>query len=292
MSGTQMFELNDASPGFCDLTLSDITQFRVNEMMAKEKGTWFEIVFGRRVRISFPRDKSSFSVVTEDLFFPPSAGNIIEDELKASATSSAACTVLASTCPYEFAVNNFANALDCTERMDGLLPGSTVSDVGLTTVDGNSTGCRHLHAALAAVRPETHCPHLSLIPMEDLDGKVKCNESANYDLRDFFSTEDFTLFRRTAEKGGLPSDSLETGFLRRINATNRGTPLSELVERSAVDHVFPSTFACHYYLTELQDTSPDKLLPYGMALVIFWLAFRLLSIWLLKSRALGRKAFI
>ena len=44
-------------------------------------------------------------------------------------------------------------------------------------IDGKSQGCRFLHAVFAAEN-EAHCPHISLIPIKDINDKTVCQESA------------------------------------------------------------------------------------------------------------------
>ena len=53
-------------------------------------------------------------------------------------------------------------------------------------VDGNSQGCRYLHAVFALTNP-FHCAHVSLIPAKDPKGNMKCHMSANTSPDEYFS---------------------------------------------------------------------------------------------------------
>jgi len=69
--------------------------------------------------------------------------------------------------------------------------------------DGNSQGCRALHAVFAASNPENHCPHLSFTPMLDLNNEIKCQESSNISPDDLFDDADFEVFNAFAIEQGI-----------------------------------------------------------------------------------------
>jgi len=56
-------------------------------------------------------------------------------------------------------------------------------------VDSNTRGCRALHAVFAEDNP-THCAHISLAPVEDVNGKIKCQESEGILPSDLFSEDE------------------------------------------------------------------------------------------------------
>jgi hypothetical protein len=70
-------------------------------------------------------------------------------------------------------------------------------------IDGNSQGCRNLHAAFAATNPTGHCAHLSFTPLADPDGKIKCQTSLATPPSDLFTESDFIAYRQEAEKYGI-----------------------------------------------------------------------------------------
>ena len=73
-------------------------------------------------------------------------------------------------------------------------------------VDGNSQGCRALHAAFAATNPENHCVHVALDERVDPSGRIKCQVSSNRNLEDAFSKRDLRFFRRFQKRNGINPD--------------------------------------------------------------------------------------
>eukprot|EP01083_Nonionella_stella_P037208 101435_1 len=81
---------------------------------------------------------------------------------------------------------------------------SIINNHGLVTFDGNSTGCRILHANLARKKnPTQHCPHISFRPKADPMGRIKCSASSNFDVGDFFTQSDMNLFERRSIEYGI-----------------------------------------------------------------------------------------
>lgn len=77
---------------------------------------------------------------------------------------------------------------NCVQKL-AALPIAEGSDVYF---DGNSQGCRIVHAVLAQVN-EKHCAHLAFEPTADTDGKIKCQESLGYLRTDFFEESDIEV---------------------------------------------------------------------------------------------------
>jgi hypothetical protein len=88
----------------------------------------------------------------------------------------------------------------CQERL-GDLPVFTDGD----KIDGNSIGCRILHAVFASENND-HCPHISFEPMEDVNGFIKCQNSKLIDVNDLFTEEEIDAFHRHAEDKGVDLD--------------------------------------------------------------------------------------
>ena len=93
----------------------------------------------------------------------------------------------------------------CLEQF-GELPASTDAN-GITYVDGNSKSCRILHSSFVALN-DRHCPHVTFEPEVDMNGFVKCNESAYMLPTDIFSQETLDKFHYAGSLLGLG----ETGF--------------------------------------------------------------------------------
>jgi len=102
------------------------------------------------------------------------------------------CGVMSDSCGFDVDTNG-----PCQARL-GDLPIFTDGD----KVDGNSIGCRSLHAVFAAENPK-HCAHISFEPMEDPLCRIKCQESALIDVMDLYNTADISSFRQFAEDKGI-----------------------------------------------------------------------------------------
>lgn len=106
------------------------------------------------------------------------------------------CEVLTDTCKD---IVDQSNAASCEQDLEGLAPTTEPLD----NVEGNSTGCRALHAVLALTSPEQHCPHVSLTELEDPKGRIKCQYSTNSLPSDLFDSSDFEAYNRFARRKGF-----------------------------------------------------------------------------------------
>jgi len=78
----------------------------------------------------------------------------------------------------------------------------------LNYIDGNSKGCRMLHAELAKAN-DMHCPHVTFEKEPDTNGKVKCSKSKKNQYHDLFQDWQLDFFRLAAiALYGLDPDSL------------------------------------------------------------------------------------
>jgi hypothetical protein len=94
---------------------------------------------------------------------------------------------------------NITNTTACINTLNAL-PTTEGSD---HYIDGNSQGCRALHAAFASTNPTQHCAHLSFAPLPDPAGKIKCQTSHARSPTDLFTESDFTALRRFAIKHNI-----------------------------------------------------------------------------------------
>jgi hypothetical protein len=187
-----------------------------------------------------------------------------------------------SFCSEIFGLNGFQNTEECSLLMQ-TLPVATTNKADLSVVDGNSTGCRNLHASLAALNPELHCPHLSITPVLDNHGKVKCSQSADLSQEGFFADSDLALFEFVASRNGI--DRRE--FYENVRFEDLGSCGSGLVEARAVEAagVLPRDFYCRTYLED-QGATGDNNTIYWWALVLFWFFFRVVGLALLRRKAI------
>jgi len=91
---------------------------------------------------------------------------------------------------------------DCEARLDALPPAEGEN----LYVDGNSLGCRILHASFAATNPVNHCPHVALNATADPLGLFKCQSGGEYQVEDLFTEFDLEFFKQVAERNGIDGD--------------------------------------------------------------------------------------
>lgn len=111
------------------------------------------------------------------------------------------CKLMENKCGDIYKYNNLTQQT-CQEKWDAL----PINEEG-ALIDGNSKGCRIVHASMAALN-EKHCPHISFLPVEDDDGKVKCQESGMRSPMDVFTQWELDKIREAAAEHGLPRDTM------------------------------------------------------------------------------------
>lgn len=95
------------------------------------------------------------------------------------------CSILSDNCSsFVTPVNN------CPLRLSTL----PIYEGSISYVDGNSTGCRIIHASLAQIKPAIHCPHVSLDPTES----SFCKKSSNRTIEELFTNADMETYRKFA----------------------------------------------------------------------------------------------
>jgi len=113
------------------------------------------------------------------------------------------CTVLRENCSSVWSANvdkdYFTDHASCVAKLDAL----PTTDGVLHYVDGNSLGCRLLHAELARSN-DHHCAHISFLPMEDPHGRIKCQESAGILPSILFASDELDLIKAFAQDRGFP----------------------------------------------------------------------------------------
>ncbi len=86
---------------------------------------------------------------------------------------------------------------DCVTQLGNLDQTGTAG-----RVDGNSVGCRMLHALLAEFR-SVHCPHISFEPLADFQNQIKCQTEGSLTVLDLFTPEDLKAYEEYAAERGL-----------------------------------------------------------------------------------------
>lgn len=75
-------------------------------------------------------------------------------------------------------------------------------------IDGNTSSCRILHGVFAESNDD-HCPHISFLPRVDQNGEIKCQESLNLDVADFFTELDVENYEQFKKDVGISSSGYE-----------------------------------------------------------------------------------
>jgi hypothetical protein len=81
----------------------------------------------------------------------------------------------------------------------------------LSYFDGNSQGCRALHAAFAS-RNSAHCAHISFVPESDKNGNIKCQDSSGILISDLFEPQDLLSYESFVQSPESMIESLD-GYL-------------------------------------------------------------------------------
>jgi len=116
------------------------------------------------------------------------------------------CDIMEEKCSDTFALNDLTSDT-CRSTLKSL----PLTDEPGSYIDGNSQGCRSLHAAFAKDN-SNHCPHLSFTPETDVFGNIKCQESSFLDPEVVFSAE---IISHLKDAGELCFGLGEDGFLLR-----------------------------------------------------------------------------
>eukprot|EP00587_Corethron_hystrix_P006625 CAMPEP_0113317836 /NCGR_PEP_ID=MMETSP0010_2-20120614/12612_1 /TAXON_ID=216773 ORGANISM="Corethron hystrix, Strain 308" /NCGR_SAMPLE_ID=MMETSP0010_2 /ASSEMBLY_ACC=CAM_ASM_000155 /LENGTH=346 /DNA_ID=CAMNT_0000174951 /DNA_START=39 /DNA_END=1076 /DNA_ORIENTATION=+ /assembly_acc=CAM_ASM_000155 len=116
------------------------------------------------------------------------------DQLNTPQTTAFVCTVLQNSCSDVYESNGFdgdESQIECQKYFDSV---PLVEEFG--NVRAFSQGCRKLHSAFANLNDD-HCPHISFIPMEDLNGEIKCQDSSDSGRTylDNFTTETLEMMK-------------------------------------------------------------------------------------------------
>lgn len=102
------------------------------------------------------------------------------------------CSIMEENCGDVWKENEFADQAECKASVDAM----PVAE-GLVSVDGLSQGCRWLHSVFVK-KNEDHCPHISTVPLQDINGKVKCQSSKQTQSTSVFSAAALNFFEETA----------------------------------------------------------------------------------------------
>jgi hypothetical protein len=288
---TSFITLNEATDGYCDISLAQVYQAEINANLILDEfvGTpYIRFVRGERFRFTFESDLRSVVFATHDVYLPDTFVDKTLGRGNSTVFAMNTCDTLENRCPASWKFDNFTSQEECVARMESL-PKLTTNERGLVTADSNSTSCRVLHSNLAQRRPEVHCPYISFFPEEDRNGKIKCSQGENYAPEDFFGPEDFALFARAAGSGGL--DAAEQ-FKGSLTDADLGTCRGNIFDGNAVlgSQALPPSYFCAQYL-ESQNATGENNTQYWLTLVGMLVVIRVLAMFLLGKKA-GRERIL
>lgn len=179
--------------GLCSFQITFVDHFEMDPSFATVPG--FLAGFTTTTKI----DYTSGQVVDVEAYLPPFAFELIHDALgRSNATYDFICdSVLKQSC------NATAEeTMHCKERLLSL----PLTEGPYYGIDGDSLGCRALHAAFAVTNPTGHCAHVALDATEDDQGRIKCQVAKNIDPRSKMSDQHWVFFKEQMENFGIDPD--------------------------------------------------------------------------------------
>ena len=263
-------------PGYCDLTIGNVVRTTINPLVTNYQG-FLEGLFGWRLQFPMPTDAKALEIDTISAYYP---NDFIRDGLSESydltKSVNRICTVMQNNCKDVFEANGYKTFGDCTEELS-LLPRRIETPDGIMYDDGNSTGCRILHSFLAT-ESDVHCPHLSYLPIEDVNGYTKCSESAYLNVRDYFSEASFEGFERVREKHGFHGSDRSYSF---VEESDVGQCVVDGIEDDLRLSMLPSS--CEIYVSAQKSTDSYRG-QYWSTLIGILFGMRIVGMILLKMR--------
>jgi len=119
-------------------------------------------------------------------------------EIDTPTTAELVCQTLENNCSAAWSLNNFSDESDCMFQHSELPLFSTDS----SHFDGLDKSCRVLHSVLAS-NNDHHCPHISFVPMEDDEGKIKCQSSSERNPTELFDAVELEYFNQFKLNNGI-----------------------------------------------------------------------------------------
>ena len=210
------FKGYDSEKNECIFLSRFLNQYELDPKYTGKNTTWNTVIM-TSVRFSF--DTRKFPEV--NIFLSP--GFLVatfDHGLNNDITREYVCSVANNDC-----ANTTDHIKDCESRLAEL---PVFNDASF--VDGNSQGCRALHAVFAEINHD-HCPHIALNATKDLNGAIKCQNSNLLNANDYFTLEDFEEYDEYMISQGLDP---EIGY----EETSPCSKISSCLETSPMDLLF------------------------------------------------------
>lgn len=180
--------------GMCNMLTGIHYEFNMDPDTTERAAT-FEVVVLLKISMNL---KKGYLALVEVFYTNDFLNYFFGDLLASQNTQDFICSdVLNGVC---------TGVLGATANCDTRLGSLDVVEPTSFAVDGNSLGCRALHAAFAFTNPTNHCPHVSLDSFADPKGRELCQDSADIDVVDLFSNDDIEYIRDYTTRRGLDAD--------------------------------------------------------------------------------------
>jgi len=195
------FAGSNHSDNKCVATISQKRRLTVNPAYSMNGNEICIDVPSGAVLIYTPRFDPSTSlptgilVKTHKVYFPKTASKELIEVLDPLPFARFVCNILLNECA-DFLPGE-GKRRGCEKQLLSL----PVSDEGtLNYLDGDSQGCRMIHASLAK-RDRLHCPHITFAAEPDVHGDIKCAKSKGMLPTDLFAQWQLDLFEMSAIGG-------------------------------------------------------------------------------------------
>jgi hypothetical protein len=279
--------VNKISESLCDTTVTSFTRIRLQPFLAKSgySDGWVQFVVAQRYLYSYTKDLDSVIITEHNVLFPPGAIRAAFEGLDQNKVVSHVCGILNDHCSEVMSFNGFRDVTECIDHMQ-TLPHVSQDSHNQTVWDGNTTMCRLLHSQLVLKNPDLHCPHISYFPKEDTDGNTKCSESYNFTDDQYFTEADLTLVSQVSTHFGLAPEANGTFYVS-DSESQKCSNNAAITEESLLGlDVFPDDIFCAFYL-DRQNATGNNNGVYWLALVVFFVCFRILGLVLLRQKVVS-----
>lgn len=157
------------------------------------------------------------------------------------------CQTMQTSCPAVWAANGLASVGECEAQFEAL----PISESNMHYIDGNTQGCRMLHAVFA-VDNAHHCAHISFEPMQDPGGLYKCQTSAQIRVSDLFSDNELANFEAFAAGVGFTT-AMHWRYVpceTRADCPTAGSSVTPTINGDSLpgDDVYTSNYSCEFFV--------------------------------------------
>jgi len=156
-------------------------------------GVCYETSVGATARFTITGDETFIYVDLVNIFFPQAYFKSLSEDFLDGAIAERVCNIMEEKCVDTWDQNGFEDQSECKASVDAL----PFTEAGY--FNGHSQSCRWLHSVFAEEN-ENHCAHISTIPLEDPNGKIKCQESQFTRPDTLFSSAELSFFEETSMK--------------------------------------------------------------------------------------------